>query len=152
MTGHPFRDTLHVSASQVNAYLICPERFRLQYVECRPPSHRSGDLVFGSAVHGALAEYHRRLQANPVVPVPIDDLLQDFERQMQEGERGSVPIMWEDDDGPDKLRAIGAACWRCTTRQSATIASWPSSRSSGFHGATPPRAGSWTSVWWAWST
>ena len=107
MTGYPFRDTLHVSASQVNAYLICPERFRLQYVECRPPSHRSGDLVFGSAVHGALAEYHRRLQANPVVPVPIDDLLQAFDRHMEEGQRGPVPVMWEDDDGPDKLRATG---------------------------------------------
>jgi len=50
---------------------------------------------FGSAVHGALAEYHRRLQKKPEVPVPIGDLLQDFERQIQEGERGSVPIMWE---------------------------------------------------------
>jgi len=125
MTGNSFRDTLHVSASQVNAYLVCPERFRLQYVECRRPSHRSGDLVFGSAVHGALAEYHRRLQTNPALPVPIDDLLQTFERHMEEEQRGPVPVMWEDDDGPDKLRATGRGLlemYRQTVRHNRILA------------------------------
>ena len=107
MTGNAFTGTLHVSASQVQTYLLCPERFRLQYVACRPPSHRSGDLVFGSAIHGALAEYHRRLQASPESPVPCDDLLKAFEQHMSEGQRGPVPVMWEDDNTPDKLDAIG---------------------------------------------
>ena len=107
MGSSAFSGTLHVSASQVSTYLTCPERFRLQYVESRSPSHRSGDLVFGSAVHGALAEYHRRIQADPDTPVPLDDLLGAFERQMDKEQDGPIPVMWVDADGPDKLRATG---------------------------------------------
>ena len=109
MTGNAFTGTLHVSASQVQTYLICPERFRLQYVACRPPSHRSGDLVFGSAIHGALAEYHRRIQASPGASIPLGEILPVFERQMDEAQKEAVPVLWEDTDSPDKLRALGRA-------------------------------------------
>jgi putative RecB family exonuclease len=107
MPRNLFSGTLHVSASQVSTYLTCPERFRLQYVECRPPSHRSGDLVFGSAIHGALAEFHQGLQEKPGEPMPLDQLCGVFDRQMAEEQQGTTPVMWEDADGPEKMSAVG---------------------------------------------
>lgn len=101
------RDAMHVSASQLSAYLTCPERFRLQYVEPHRPSHRSGDLVFGSAIHETLAEFHHGLIGNPVVAVPLEVLLERFEACMQIEEQGEVPVMWQDDDSPARLRAMG---------------------------------------------
>jgi len=45
----------HLSHSQVNRYLVCPEQYRLYYVEGLRPKHPSANLVFGRVVHEALA-------------------------------------------------------------------------------------------------
>jgi RecB family exonuclease len=37
----------------------------------------------------------------------VEPLLEKFEVQLQAAARGDVPIMWEDDDGPERLRATG---------------------------------------------
>jgi len=46
----------HLSHSQVNRYLLCPEQYRLYYLEGLRPKHPSANLVFGRVVHEALAE------------------------------------------------------------------------------------------------
>ena len=41
----------HVSYSQLNTFLMCPLRYRFQYVEEIPPAFKSAALAFGSAIH-----------------------------------------------------------------------------------------------------
>ena len=49
----------HLSYSQVNRYLTCPEQFRLYYVEKLRPRIESAGMVFGALVHVALADLFR---------------------------------------------------------------------------------------------
>ena len=50
----------HLSYSQVNTYMMCPLRYRLQYVELIPPAFTTSALAFGSAVHEAVAAFHQQ--------------------------------------------------------------------------------------------
>ncbi|MFC1834269.1 RecB family exonuclease [Thermodesulfobacteriota bacterium] len=50
----------HFSYSQLNTYLMCPLRYRLQYVELIPPAFTASALAFGSAVHEAVAAFHHQ--------------------------------------------------------------------------------------------
>lgn len=45
----------HLSHSRVNRYLLCPEQYRLYYVEGLRPRLPPSSLVFGNIVHQALA-------------------------------------------------------------------------------------------------
>jgi CRISPR/Cas system-associated exonuclease Cas4 (RecB family) len=49
----------HLSHSRINRYLLCPEQYRLYYVEGLRPRLYSASLVFGQAVHQALAMFFR---------------------------------------------------------------------------------------------
>jgi CRISPR/Cas system-associated exonuclease Cas4 (RecB family) len=49
----------HLSHSRVSRYLLCPEQYRLYYVEGFRPRLYSASLVFGQAVHQALALFFR---------------------------------------------------------------------------------------------
>ncbi len=44
----------YLSVSQVNAYLGCPRKYKLRYVDRREPEKRSAELALGSAVHATL--------------------------------------------------------------------------------------------------
>ena len=50
----------HFSYSQLNTYLMCPLRYRLQYVELISAVFTSSALAFGSAVHEAVAAFHQQ--------------------------------------------------------------------------------------------
>ena len=49
-----FSHELHISHSQVFTYLNCSLKYRLQYVEGRPPERVSIALPFGPAIHSAI--------------------------------------------------------------------------------------------------
>lgn len=49
----------HLSHSQIQRYLTCPEQYRLHYIERLRPRHESANLVFGATIHLALAEFFR---------------------------------------------------------------------------------------------
>jgi CRISPR/Cas system-associated exonuclease Cas4 (RecB family) len=51
--------TPHLSYSQINRYLTCPEQYRLYYVEKLRPRIESASMVFGALVHIALADLFR---------------------------------------------------------------------------------------------
>ena len=61
-------DRPHWSYSAISQYLSCPLRFYFQRVMRLPQQSVSSSLVLGSAVHAALAEYHRTVQQD----VPTD--------------------------------------------------------------------------------
>jgi RecB family exonuclease len=49
----------HLSRSRINRYLLCPEQYRLYYMEKLRPRIDSASLVFGQVVHQALAAFFR---------------------------------------------------------------------------------------------
>jgi PD-(D/E)XK nuclease superfamily protein len=49
----------HLSFSRVQRYLLCPEQYRLHYVEGLRAKVESASLAFGALVHLALAEHFR---------------------------------------------------------------------------------------------
>lgn len=49
----------HLSHSRISRYLLCPEQYRLYYLENLRPRLYSASLVFGQAVHQALAMFFR---------------------------------------------------------------------------------------------
>jgi putative RecB family exonuclease len=50
----------HFSYSQLNTYMTCPLRYRLQYVEMIPPAFTTSALAFGSSIHEAVAAFHQQ--------------------------------------------------------------------------------------------
>lgn len=49
----------HLSYSEVNRYLTCPEQYRLWYLERLRPRLESASLVFGALIHVSLADLFR---------------------------------------------------------------------------------------------
>lgn len=54
-TGASAVQTPHLSHSRLSRYLLCPEQYRLYYVEGLRPKRPSGAMAFGQVVHEALA-------------------------------------------------------------------------------------------------
>src|SRR5438105_3934604 len=62
----------HWSYSSISQFLSCPLRFYFQRILRLPQTTVGGVLLLGSAVHHALAEYHRGIQDGQ--PVSKDHL------------------------------------------------------------------------------
>ena len=54
-----FREDLHISHSQIFTYLNCSLKYYFSYVEGRMPEHRPAAMLFGSAIHAAIARYYK---------------------------------------------------------------------------------------------
>lgn len=60
----------HWSYSSVSQYLKCPLQYYFERVVKLPRETTTAAQVLGSAVHSALADYHRKLQAGETVTTP----------------------------------------------------------------------------------
>ena len=79
------KDHDHLSYSQINCYLTCPLRYRFQYIDTIPPSFTSASLVFGSAIHEAVAAFYQtRLEGDELRPDQMLDVYLDSWRQAEE--------------------------------------------------------------------
>lgn len=96
----------HLSHSQVSTYLTCPERYRQRYILKRTPAHRSGEQVFGIAMHAALAAYHLHLH-DTGERLGADDLAREFDALFEVAQEGPVAILWADTDSPERMTAQG---------------------------------------------
>ncbi len=101
-----FREQLHISYSQLNTYLLCPELFRQKYVKRAPPSHKSPELIFGSAIHSALAIYHESIMGEDD-PIGLPEILAEFDAIFDVADEGAIPVLWEDEGSPEKLTEQG---------------------------------------------
>jgi putative RecB family exonuclease len=52
----------HLSASQINLYLLCSLKYRFQYLDELPKPFRPSALALGSSIHAALAWFHQQVQ------------------------------------------------------------------------------------------
>lgn len=87
--------TPHLSYSRVNRYLHCPEQYRLYYVENLRPRLPHASLVFGQAVHQALAALFRE-GADPA----------DFFKRVW-GEVKDIDLAYKQKESWEKLRDTG---------------------------------------------
>ncbi|MFA6348659.1 MAG: PD-(D/E)XK nuclease family protein [Candidatus Paceibacterota bacterium] len=49
----------HLSASQINVYLLCGLKYRFQYVDRLPKPFKSSGLAFGSVIHSTIDWFHK---------------------------------------------------------------------------------------------
>ena len=76
----------HWSYSSINQYLRCPLQWFFQRVVEIPVRTSGSGQVLGSAVHAALATYHRSIQANNAVSsdIVVDALVQTWKERESE--------------------------------------------------------------------
>ncbi len=53
----------HISVSQINLYLLCPLKYRFNYIDKLPKPFKAAELAFGSAIHSAIEWWHKERQA-----------------------------------------------------------------------------------------
>ena len=86
------RQSLHLSSSQINQFLLCSRKYEYSYVKGVRPSHTSVNLTFGSAIHSALETYYRHHQQHSKA-LTADDLVKVFCDTVATDRAGStIPI------------------------------------------------------------
>ncbi len=96
----------HWSYSALSQYLACPLRFYFQRVLGLPQHTVSSSLILGSAVHAALAEYHRTVQLDE--PTDTEKLQSVFTEAWHQREK-ETRILYRDGEERDDLLAQGIA-------------------------------------------
>ena len=92
-------EQLHVSVSQVKAWLRCPRAFEFRYVQGLTPEFKPVPLAFGSAVHEALAAYYAGLMNQK--PLALEEVTQSFRDAWALEAAGPVPLHLGEDDEPE---------------------------------------------------
>ncbi len=77
-TLQQIRDSLHISHSQINQYLLCPLKFQYQYVQGIQPEFIPSALIFGTAIHDALATFYMSIQSTHEIPTQ-EELIDSFQ-------------------------------------------------------------------------
>lgn len=101
---------LHVSVSQVRAFLLCGKKYALRYVQGAEPEHRTTNLVVGSAVHAALAGFYTDLMGG-AEPDPVH-VLDRYHAAFDHERRGEPPLLLAEGETVDEVRAGGEALVR----------------------------------------
>jgi putative RecB family exonuclease len=78
----------HLSYSQINTYLMCPLKYKFQYIDLIPPAFTSSALVFGSAIHEAVGAFYQSvLEGDYLTVSQVHDVYQQiWESQDKEKE------------------------------------------------------------------
>lgn len=114
-----------ISPTQITTYLQCPRKFAFRYIQRAPAEFKPSGLAFGSAVHGALEMFHRRLlDGDRVQPEEIvSAFLTDFAAE----EAGD--LRFKDGQDAQAMRALGEALVRLYVEEHADLkvvaAEWP---------------------------
>ena len=94
---------LHVSYSQINAYLICPAKYAHQYVWGTPWESKPVALAFGSAIHKAAESYYLNLKETGEV-LPVERIISVFESVFYaESNEAEVKLTYKNGDDYDSL-------------------------------------------------
>lgn len=99
------KNHLHISHSQVWAYLNCSLRYWFQYVKGLPKERTSIALIFGGAIHKVLERYYLDIMRDNG-PTSLTTLQDIFTDNITQGtDNAKVPILYKKDT-PDKDQAI----------------------------------------------
>jgi putative RecB family exonuclease len=102
-----FRLELHISHSQLFTYLNCSLKYYFSYVEGRTPEHRPAAMLFGSAIHAAIARYYKGVlkKGKPEPLSLIQDLFHDYWNWQVEDT--GIPVAYKDGSDKDSMLAEG---------------------------------------------
>ncbi len=105
-----------VSVSQIQTYLICPLKYRFQYIDKIARPWRAAALAFGASVHSAIEWFHRERLAgrSPLPDAAVAIFTADWFAQNLE------PLVFGDRESKDDLSAKGAELVRLYLGQSNT--------------------------------
>lgn len=70
-------DVLRIDKSKLVTYLMCPRKFKLQYVTAETPEFTPLNLVFGKVIHEAVAFFYSHLKESGEKPA-LPDLIEEF--------------------------------------------------------------------------
>ncbi|CAN5359384.1 hypothetical protein BH11PLA2_BH11PLA2_38360 [soil metagenome] len=88
----------HWSYSALRQYQECPLRFFFQRILSLPEKSQSANLLVGSAVHAALAEYHRDIQQNRLTETAkLHNVITDTWAEREK----KAPVTYKDGDTRD---------------------------------------------------
>jgi putative RecB family exonuclease len=104
MVPPELRQEPHVSFTQLDTYLRCPLRYRLQYVDRVEPDFVPAALALGSGIHGAAAFLFRGL-AQGARPAAAD--VQAYFASLWALETTHKPIRFGEKDSPESLLDLG---------------------------------------------
>jgi putative RecB family exonuclease len=108
MVASEFQNHLHISHSQLDTFLNCPQRYRYQYVVGTPWEHLPASLAFGRAIHAAVAHYYRHVK-HFEEPLPLAVLKGCFHGEFQEALAQGLEVLYEDGESETFLREKGEA-------------------------------------------
>ena len=97
------REALHISASQIRSFLICPQKHYHSHVLRTPPSHRPSSLAFGSAVHETLAAFYEQL-ADGGKEMTVEELQKLFDAAWTGQLVGDLPIRYGKNEDAETLQ------------------------------------------------
>jgi putative RecB family exonuclease len=90
---------------------MCPRQYEHRYILGTPPSHRSGALAFGSAIHTALALFYRRIMDQQPEP-SLEELESSFADSWAEQLGHPTPVLLDEKETEDSLNDMGVALVR----------------------------------------
>src|SRR3990172_6867640 len=96
-TLHDYRKELHISKSQVKTFLMCPQKYFYQYVVAQKWERKPSALIFGSAIHEAVAEYYRALMTDEA-PLSLEQLNEIFASAWSMESKSETPIQFNGND------------------------------------------------------
>jgi putative RecB family exonuclease len=90
----------HLSYSQINTYLICPLKYKFQYIDMLQPTFTSSALVFGSAIHEAVGAFYQSVLEGDCLTV---SQVHDVYRQIWESQNKEHEIRFFNGDSGESL-------------------------------------------------
>ncbi len=98
--SHEIFDKPHLSYSQINTYLMCPLKYKFQYIDLIRPAFTSSALVFGSAIHEAVGAFYQSVLEGDCLTV---SQVHDVYRQIWESQNKEHEIGFFNGDSGDSL-------------------------------------------------
>lgn len=98
-------EILKISKSQLTTYLQCPRKYKFQYVEGRPWEFLPSALLFGRAIHEAIALFYVQLKEEGKTP-SSEELINRFHSSWEEGAANEL-VRYTAKENEEDLRQTG---------------------------------------------
>jgi len=98
-----FREDLHISHSQIFTYLNCSLKYYFSYVEGRMTEHRPAAMLFGSAIHAAIARFYKSvLKKGKPEPLSLYQDLFHYHWNWETEDTG-IPVAYKDGQSKESM-------------------------------------------------
>lgn len=101
------RQELHISHSQIRTYLTCPRRYLYQYVKGIEWEELPSGMVFGKAIHEAVAVYYRQMKEHG--KASQGDMLEAYRAAWGKEKKKEIPLVFKKQDTEDSF--LSQAAW-----------------------------------------